>query len=231
MRRPVTHWYTKDQPIFENTEEMLDCRIDVTRIPAGAETPPCMKISHKTYETMEKANWEFLRLSLPVTCKAQFISEHEKARRWNDIRIRQHRLMADVEAQQTPAHIDHIMKSGFTMSDIKGMSRSYGEDAAEAVEQMMRPTGSPVRPQRKCSMAHGGYDADEQGLIERSTSAYDLGDYQTSEALDEDKAAEDKKRGRSAFRFFKKSRDQSKDKSRTHSQDAKYRQKMRELWD
>lgn len=73
MRRPVTHWYTKDQPIFENTEEMVDCRIDVTRIPGGADTPPCMKISHNTFETMEKANWEFLRLSLPVTCNDSFI--------------------------------------------------------------------------------------------------------------------------------------------------------------
>lgn len=73
MRRPVTHWYTKDQPIFENTEEMVDCRIDVTRIPGGADTPPCMKISHNTFETMEKANWEFLRLSLPVTCDGAFI--------------------------------------------------------------------------------------------------------------------------------------------------------------
>lgn len=73
MRRPVTHWYTKDQPIFENTEEMVDCRIDVTRIPGGADTPPCMKISHNTFETMEKANWEFLRLSLPVTCGDIFI--------------------------------------------------------------------------------------------------------------------------------------------------------------
>lgn len=43
MRRPVTYWYTKEQPIFENTEEMIDCRIDVTRIPGGADTPPCRK--------------------------------------------------------------------------------------------------------------------------------------------------------------------------------------------
>lgn len=224
MRRPVTHWYTKDQPIFENTEEMIDCRIDVTRIPAGGETPPCMKISHNTFETMEKANWEFLRLSLPVTCNTEFIGEQEKARRWNEIRIRQHRLMADVEAQQTPAHMDHIMKSGFTMSDIKGMSRSYGEDAAEADEQMLRPSGSPVRGQ----LQQAGYDVDEQGQLERSTSALDLGDYQTAEAMDEDKAADEKKRGRSPFRFFKKSRDQSKDKIKTRSPDAKDRQKMRE---
>lgn len=206
---------------------MLDCRIDVTRIPAGGETPPCMKISHKTYETMEKANWEFLRLSLPVTCNTEFITEQEKARRWNEIRIRQHRLMTDGEAQQTPAHIDHIMKSGFTISDIKGMTRSYGEGSADVVEHMMRPAGSPVRPQRKSSMTHGGYDADEQAQMERSTSVFDMGDYQTAEAMDEEKAAEDKKRGRSAFRFFKKNRDHSKDKIRTRSQDAKFRQKMR----
>lgn len=36
MKRDVTHWYTKDQPIFENTDEMADTRIDVTRIPAGS---------------------------------------------------------------------------------------------------------------------------------------------------------------------------------------------------
>lgn len=73
MKRPVTYWYTKDQPIFENTEDIPDTKIDVTRIPAGSDTPPCMKISHNTFETMEKANWEFLRLSLPVICLSELI--------------------------------------------------------------------------------------------------------------------------------------------------------------
>lgn len=74
MRRPVTHWYTKDLPIFENTEDIQGGVIDVNRIPGGADTTPCLKISHNTFETMEKANWEFLRLSLPVTCDSQFIT-------------------------------------------------------------------------------------------------------------------------------------------------------------
>lgn len=72
MKRPVTYWYTKDQPIFENTDDFSSV-IDVTRIPAGSDTPPCLKISHNTFETMEKANWEFLRLSLPVICLPNFI--------------------------------------------------------------------------------------------------------------------------------------------------------------
>lgn len=142
-------------------------------------------------------------------------------RRWDEIRIRQHRLMAEVESQSTPAHIDHIMKSGFTMSDIKGMHRTYSEDAAEADEQMLRT--SPSRPPRKGSMTRGGYD--EQGDMQRSTSALDMNAYQTAEDLGED-GKDDKKRGRSPFRFFKKNRDQSKDKLKSKSPDAKDRQRM-----
>lgn len=124
MNRLVTYWYTKDQPIFENTDDMADTRIDVARIPAGSDTPPCLKISHNTFETMEKANWEFLRLSLPVICQSIFITEGEKLRRWQEIKIRQNRLLVEqVEQGQQAApsaHLEQIMKSGFSMSDIKG---------------------------------------------------------------------------------------------------------------
>lgn len=74
MERPVTFWYTKDQPIFENNEDYLGTTIDVTRIPAGSDTPPCLKIASTVFEAAEKANWEFLRLSLPVVCNEEFIS-------------------------------------------------------------------------------------------------------------------------------------------------------------
>jgi len=124
MNRLVTYWYTKDQPIFENTDDMADTRIDVARIPAGSDTPPCLKISHNTFETMEKANWEFLRLSLPVICQSGFITEGEKLRRWQEIKMRQNKLLAEQveQAHQTApsAHLEQIMKSGFSMSDIKG---------------------------------------------------------------------------------------------------------------
>ena len=71
MTRPVTFWYTKRLPVFENNEDLSLTKIDVTRLPAGADNPPSLKISHNTYEQEEKADWEFLRLSLPVTCKAK----------------------------------------------------------------------------------------------------------------------------------------------------------------
>lgn len=137
--------------------------------------------------------------------------------RWSEIKIRQHRLMAEADAQATPSHIDHIMKSGFTMNDIKGLHRNYAEDGVEADEQMLRPS-NPSRPPRKGSLTRSGstYDAmlDIQGHMQRSTSALNMDGY-----LDEPTEPADKKRGRSPFRFFKKNRDQSKDKIKSKSPD------------
>lgn len=141
-------------------------------------------------------------------------------RRWDEIRIRQHRLMADVEAQQTtPAHIDHIMRSGFTMSDIKGLNRNF-EDGTEA-DEMLQPSSNPSRPPRKGSLTRTGsqYERmDDNVRMQRSTSALNMDNYQSAEAVEEDKG--DKKRGRSPFRFFKKNRDQSKDKLKSKSPDG-----------
>nr|XP_043066287.1 ryanodine receptor isoform X4 [Drosophila bipectinata] len=213
MRRPVTHWYTKDQPIFENTEEMPDCRIDVTRIPGGADTPPHLKISHNTFETMEKANWEFLRLSLPVTCMSEFINEQEKARRWDEIKNRQYRLMREAEAaaqmqvQTQAAHMDHMLKGGFNMNDIKGLTRNFDEHADAEADHMMR---GPSRPPRKGSLTRNiTFETDMSAALDemhRSSSVLDMNGL--GDELDDKK-----KRGRSPFKFFsKKSRDQSREK-------------------
>ncbi|XP_067629186.1 ryanodine receptor isoform X11 [Eurosta solidaginis] len=216
MRRPVTHWYTKDQPIFENTEEMPDSRIDVTRIPGGADTPPHLKISHNTFETMEKANWEFLRLSLPVTCSSDFITENEKSRRWEEIKLRQYRLQCEaqelaIQQQQAAANVDHMLKGGFTMSDIKGLNQNF-EDTVEADEQMMQ--GS-AKPPRKNSLTRNiTFESDLSTDMRGSTGALNMvNGFNGINGMDEG-IDDKKKRGRSPFKFFsKKSRDQSKDKT------------------
>ena len=74
MVRNVTFWYTKELSIFENNEDLPSTPVDVTRMPAGTDNPPCLKISHITYEQEEKADWEFMRLSLPVSCNERFIT-------------------------------------------------------------------------------------------------------------------------------------------------------------
>ncbi|XP_017866965.1 PREDICTED: ryanodine receptor isoform X11 [Drosophila arizonae] len=221
MQRPVTHWYTKDQPIFENTEEMPDCRIDVTRIPGGADTPPHLKISHNTFETMEKANWEFLRLSLPVTCMSDFISEQEKARRWEEIKLRQYRLMREAQEAaiqmqtQNAAHMDHMLKSGFNMNDIKGLTRNFDDHTEAEAEHMMR---GPPRPPRKGSLTRNiTFETDMTAALDemqRSTSVLDMNGL--GDDLDDKK-----KRGRSPFKFFsKKSRDQSREKNGSRTADT-----------
>lgn len=194
MRRPVTHWYTKDQPQFENTEDIPECVIDVTRIPGGSDTPPHLKISHNTFETMEKANWEFLRLSLPVTCATEFITEAEKARRWEEIKHRQYRLLIEQQRQAqdiTPAHYESMIKGGFSMGDIKGLDREqYGEEIM------------PV-PQRPPRIQPESRNITFEDTLDEGMDHLDIGE----EAVDDKK-----KRGRSPFKFFsKKSRDQSKE--------------------
>ncbi|KAI5742923.1 hypothetical protein M8J77_012710 [Diaphorina citri] len=229
MKRAVTYWYTRDQPIFENTDDYPSV-IDVTRIPAGSDTPPCLKISHNTFETMEKANWEFLRLSLPVTCMSTFIDENEKQRRWKEIRNRQQILMMEAVDNTTPAHIEQIMKSGFSMSDIKGLSRGYSEDAAETDDMLLVNGGSPptraknkpARPPRKGSLPRNeeilqlGGNMDGGGKLHRSTSELDLNRYNAPSILIQD-AKDDKKkaRGRSPFRFFSRKRDASTEKGKS----------------
>lgn len=80
-------------------------------------------------------------------------------RRWQEIKIRQHRLRAEAD-NITPAHIEQIMKSGFSLTDIKGLHRNYSEDAVESDEVMKthsttnKSTKSmPSRPPRKGSLS------------------------------------------------------------------------------
>ncbi|XP_075987925.1 ryanodine receptor isoform X13 [Anticarsia gemmatalis] len=221
MKRDVTHWYTKDQPIYENTDEMPDTRIDVTRIPAGSDTPPCLKISHNTFETMEKANWEFLRLSLPVICHSEFIDEAEKARRWVEIKDRQQVLMKEAVEAQMPAHIGQIMRSGFNMNDIKddpSLGLNY-EDAQEEVPSS-KVKRQPSRPPRKGSITRGvsiqnyNLQPGQVNGMHRSTSEaemakYDLGNQSLSPDDKKDK------RGRSPFKFFRSKRGESGDRAKS----------------
>lgn len=162
-------------------------------------------------------------------------SEQEKARRWQEIRIRQHRLMSDVETLQ-PANIEHIMKSGFTMNDIKALNRNYSEDAAEADEQLNRSGyNGPARPPRKGSLsrATAAYDPPTLQLngtgLQRSSSALDMGRYQSEQSrvvVVGGGEIDRKKRGRSPFRLFGKKRDQSKEKVKAAHDELEKRHPM-----
>lgn len=95
-------------------------------------------------------------------------------RRWNEIKIRQHRLKVEADTNQgPPAHIENIMRSGFSMSDIKGLHRNYSEDAVESDEVMKQQITNksvrslPARPPRKGSLSRNinGYDENGNYII------------------------------------------------------------------
>lgn len=219
MNRHMTFWYNKDDPLFVNVDEIPDSYIEVTRIPPGSDTPPALKISHRLYETLEKANWEFARLSLPITCHDEFIDEPEKLHRWEEIRRRQRKEQADRAGVRHPANLEqHMLKSGFSLSDIKDLQRGYSEDAAEgedhphipprqhsvkkstltktqSMEMGMQNLTIPERPEEMSKLR----SASSEDIHKKGMEDSQLSD-PTSDTNDLDK----KKRGKSPFRFFRK---------------------------
>ena len=131
--------------MFQNIDECA-APLDVLRIPAGADSPPGLKVTHKLFETQDKVSWEFLRLSLPVIVNESLINENEKERRFEENKLRQRRTKAEKERKESlvrhPAKLEeHMLSSGFSMADVQDLQRVYdGEDG----ETPMSPTPGMV---------------------------------------------------------------------------------------
>lgn len=140
MNRNMTFWYNKDEPVFVEVDD--NSNIEVTRIPAGSDSPPSLKLSHKLFEVQEKASWEFMKLSLPVTINDQLIDDLEKSKRWEEVRRRMRRSRADRAGLRHPANLEHhMLQSGFSISDVKDLQRTYSE--ADGEEGGETPTPQP----------------------------------------------------------------------------------------
>uniref|UniRef100_T1J5U5 B30.2/SPRY domain-containing protein n=1 Tax=Strigamia maritima TaxID=126957 RepID=T1J5U5_STRMM len=231
MNRPMTFWYNKDLSIFENVDDALDCKVEVTRIPAGGDTPPSLKISHKMFETMEtKANWEFLRLSLPVIIKPTLISETDKENQWQEVRLRQQKRRAEIEAAaRTPDQLQqHMLKSGFTISDISELRRGYNEDGTELEIDGLQVPIEPARRKRvsktksfETTNQNGPTpttpDATRRKLL-TSSSVDDMKVDQNHLGVDDDRSR--RGRSKSPFRFFKKNREVSAERGITRTEEV-----------
>ncbi|XP_061668950.1 ryanodine receptor 3 [Syngnathoides biaculeatus] len=66
MNRDITMWFSKRLPTFVNVPQ--DHRdIEVTRIDGTVDSPPCLKVTHKTFGTQNSNNeMIYCRLSMPV---------------------------------------------------------------------------------------------------------------------------------------------------------------------
>nr|XP_055028682.1 ryanodine receptor 3 isoform X6 [Misgurnus anguillicaudatus] len=67
MNREVTMWFSKRLPTFFNVPKDHS-HIKVTRIDGTVDSPPCLKVTHKTFGTQKNSNTDmvFSRLSMPV---------------------------------------------------------------------------------------------------------------------------------------------------------------------
>ncbi|XP_071036526.1 ryanodine receptor [Parasteatoda tepidariorum] len=202
MNRNMTFWYNKDEATFVNVDELSESPIEVGRIPAGTGAPPALKISHRLYETVDKVNYEFVRLSLPVTCNDEYIDELGKARNWEEIRRRQRGQFGDRSIRH-PANLEHhMLESGFSLSDVKDLERGYAEDAA----------GDRGRTGKRHSMDLAMNLAVPLGPTDpsklRSASTENIHKKELESGTESDAAGMEpdrpKRRGRSPFRFFKK---------------------------
>ncbi|KAK6101668.1 RIH domain family protein [Brugia pahangi] len=81
MYRQMPMWYAKRLPQFEDIG--LNSTIEVSRIPATGNNPPCLKITQKEIDTgdmtaQEKTKMEYIRLSLPVKCNEKLQPTKDK---------------------------------------------------------------------------------------------------------------------------------------------------------
>ena len=240
MNRNMTFWYNKDEPIFVDVDD--GSSIEVIRIPPGSDSPPALKISHKLFETQEKASWEFVQLSLPVAIDEELIDEMEKASRWDEVRRRVRRAKA--ERLQTefnhPAKLEqHMLQSGFSISDVKDLQRTYsdgeGEDGAETpsptpmhmhhTSPWLKRSGSFTKTKSfdnelKVPTMHQAQQlmAQQLGTSKRSSSVEAINRSASSTTTGSSVDEERKRRSRSPFKFFTSSKkDEAKQKQRNKS--------------
>uniref|UniRef100_A0A3Q2W284 Ryanodine receptor 3 n=1 Tax=Haplochromis burtoni TaxID=8153 RepID=A0A3Q2W284_HAPBU len=72
MNREVTMWFSKRLPTFVNVPKDHN-HIAVTRIDGTIDSPPCLKVTHKTFGTQNSnADMVFCRLSMPVEFHSVF---------------------------------------------------------------------------------------------------------------------------------------------------------------
>lgn len=152
MHRPTTLWYNRREPTFVNLDEIdsNQINIEVTRIPPGSDSPPALKIAFKQFESQERATWEYVRLSLPVTINGELIEETDRIAKMQEIQAQQLRIAYSQMARdgtnrdylhggkyvsdddpmgaslRHPARLEqHMLQSGFSLADVKNLQKSY----------------------------------------------------------------------------------------------------------
>uniref|UniRef100_A0A672SAJ0 Ryanodine receptor 3 n=1 Tax=Sinocyclocheilus grahami TaxID=75366 RepID=A0A672SAJ0_SINGR len=138
MNREVTMWFSKRLPTFVNVPEDHP-HIEVTRIDGTVDTPPCLKVTHKTYGT-QTSNDDMVccRLSMPV--------EFHSALTLNTSHFVNHFYSVRVFAGQDPSSVwvgwvtpdYHYYSKYFSLSTVRIVTVTLGDERGRVHESVRR---------------------------------------------------------------------------------------------
>ncbi|KAM9842965.1 LOW QUALITY PROTEIN: ryanodine receptor 3 [Aulostomus maculatus] len=167
MNRELTMWFSKRLPTFVNVPKDHN-HITVTRIDGTIDSPPCLKVTHKTFGTQNSnADMVFCRLSMPVEFHSVFKSSpvvdmngvHEGVSQSQT----QYYHSVRVFAGQDPAGVwvgwvtpdYHYYSNNFNLSKNRTVTVTLGDERGRVHESVKRSNCYMVWGGDVTSVAHG----------------------------------------------------------------------------
>ncbi|CAD6199567.1 unnamed protein product [Caenorhabditis auriculariae] len=138
MYRNMPMWFAKQLACFEDIGPTS--QIEVSRIPATGNSPPCLKITQKATLSeggpSEKAKMEYIRLSLPVKCNDTFIKNKDKdaiRRQLAEYKPRSQSVVSQIRAPGIPKEFEDNKekKTGFLRAML-GSKDSHDSDEEQS---------------------------------------------------------------------------------------------------
>ncbi|XP_047657475.1 ryanodine receptor 3 isoform X4 [Tachysurus fulvidraco] len=182
MNREITMWFSKRLPTFVNVPVEHE-HIEVTRIDGTVDSPPCLKVSHKTFGTQASNNdMIYCRLSMPV----EFYSSPRKITNMNEVSsdgqkskkddswktdyssITKYFYSVRVFAGQDPASIwvgwvtpdYHYYSKNFNLSKVRTVTVTLGDERGRVHESVRRSNCYMVCAGEITSSSSGRSNAD-----------------------------------------------------------------------
>ncbi|XP_029937802.1 ryanodine receptor 3 [Myripristis murdjan] len=111
MNREVTMWFSKRLPTFVNVPKDHN-HIAVTRIDGTIDSPPCLKVTHKTFGTQNSnADMVFCRLSMPVEFHSFFksspVTDMNGVQEEESLKVKHRYLLRSVKHSDESRRVDY----------------------------------------------------------------------------------------------------------------------------
>uniref|UniRef100_A0AAQ4QQJ8 Ryanodine receptor 3 n=1 Tax=Gasterosteus aculeatus aculeatus TaxID=481459 RepID=A0AAQ4QQJ8_GASAC len=169
MNRDITMWFSKRLPTFVNIPQD-HMHIEVTRIDGTVDSPPCLKVTHKTFGTQNSnSDMTYCRMSMPV----EFYSADKILDESRKLRSDNYFHSVRVFAGQDPASVwvgwvtpdYHYYSKNFSLSKTRTVTVTLGDERGRVHESVQRSN---------CYMVCGA-DAVGPSSSSRSNSDLEIG--------------------------------------------------------